>query len=456
VAKGRLSFEYEVDDKADSVTAWGGLPLVAEVLAALGVDDSVRRNVHLRKGHREFDAASLVKAAVLMMAAGGDCLDDINILREDTALCRLLGSRLPSAETLREFLYGFHEDVLVEIAQEEAKQAGLLSYIPEESERLRGLAVVMTDFIQAAARRWPQETATIDIDATLQESHKREAKTHYQGGRGYQPTVATWVEADLVVADQFRDGNVPAHMDALRVLKHAFAALPSSVKHRLMRGDSALCTSEVLGWLCSEKIEFAVGGETSKAFRASCAAVPASDWVKVEDRTDSELHVADVPALTGMMQQLPVRVIAVRVTPRQTTLFGEADAPTYFSIVTNRTLPAETVARWYWQKGGTIEHVHAVVKNELGGGTLPCGRFGANAAWFRLVLLTYNVLRVVRHTGPDDLKNARPKRLRLNLLALPTVVARHARQLIARVANRLKRGAALLASRNALWALEPA
>ena len=173
MAKGRLSFEYEVDDKADSVTAWGGLPLVAEVLAALGVDDSVRRNVHLRKGHREFDAASLVKAAVLMMAAGGDCLDDINILREDTALCRLLGSRLPSAETLREFLYGFHEDVLVEIAQEEAKQAGLLSYIPEESERLRGLAVVMTDFIQAAARRWPQETATIDIDATLQESHKR-------------------------------------------------------------------------------------------------------------------------------------------------------------------------------------------------------------------------------------------------------------------------------------------
>ena len=43
---------------------------------------------------------------------------------------------------------------------------------------------------------------------------------------------------------------------------------------------------------------------------------------------------------------------------------------------------------------GTIEAVtwsHHVMKNELPAGTLPSRRFGANAAWFRFVALTYNV-----------------------------------------------------------------
>lgn len=50
--------------------------------------------------------------------------------------------------------------------------------------------------------------------ATIIESHKRSALPHYQGGRGYQPMLAVWAEANLVVADEFRDGNVPARLDS--------------------------------------------------------------------------------------------------------------------------------------------------------------------------------------------------------------------------------------------------
>jgi hypothetical protein len=44
--------------------------------------------------------------------------------------------------------------------------------------------------------------------------------------------------------------------------------------------------------------------------------------------------------------------------------------------------------RWRWQKAGTIEVVYDVTENELGAAVPPCGRFGANAAWYRLSLLT--------------------------------------------------------------------
>ena len=55
-----------------------------------------------------------------------------------------------------------------------------------------------------------QKIATIDQDATLIESRKQEALRSYAGERGYQPMLAVWAEMNLVVADEFRDGNVPA------------------------------------------------------------------------------------------------------------------------------------------------------------------------------------------------------------------------------------------------------
>jgi hypothetical protein len=38
----------------------------------------------------------------------------------------------------------------------------------------------------------------------------REALYTYEGSRGYQPMLAVWAEMDGVLADEFRDGNVPA------------------------------------------------------------------------------------------------------------------------------------------------------------------------------------------------------------------------------------------------------
>ena len=85
-----------------------------------------------------------------------------------------------------------------------------------------------------------QRIATVDQDATIIESHKKAALHHYDEGRGYQPMVAVWAEADLVLADEFRDGNVPAKQAPLTCAKLAFAALPENITQRYFRGDSAL------------------------------------------------------------------------------------------------------------------------------------------------------------------------------------------------------------------------
>lgn len=74
----------------------------------------------------------------------------------------------------RKFLYQFHEDAKIEEAQQ-ALALGQASYIPEETAALRGLAAVNRDMVLEFGRRTKDRIATIDLDATIIESWKREA-----------------------------------------------------------------------------------------------------------------------------------------------------------------------------------------------------------------------------------------------------------------------------------------
>jgi len=104
-------------------------------------------------------------------------------------------------------------------------------------------------------------------------------------------------------------------------------------------------------------------------------------------------------------------------------------------VRTNRhELDAAELVRWHRQKAGTIEHVHRVLKDELGAGVLPSARFGANAAWFRINALTFNVLTVLKRRAlPERFREARPKRLRYELFTLAGELAVHQSQLSVRV-----------------------
>jgi hypothetical protein len=91
-------------------------------------------------------------------------------------------------------------------------------------------------------------------------------------------------------------------------------------------------------------------------------------------------------------------------------------------------VPAADLVRWHWAKAGTIEFVHDVTKNELAAGLPPSGKFGANAAWYRLALLTYNVCTVLRRRAlPARFGDARPRRLRYEVFPIPAALTTHAR-----------------------------
>jgi hypothetical protein len=464
-AEGELPFEYDWEPAEEVLTAYAGAPLFARALRSFDVPGSVKRHLHLKQRERGFDEATYVESFLLLNALGGDCLEDFERLREDAGLTEMVGHQMPSPEAARKFLYQFHDESRIEAAQRELL-VGQVSYIPTESEPLRALAQVNQDLVQSVGRRCPeQKIATIDLDATVIESWKREAKATYEGGRGYQPMLALWAELDLAVADEFRDGNVGAHTELLGVTKRAFAALPETVQECYFRGDSACYDQQLLKWLRNRKREggpegyigFAVSARMSESLKDKIRMLPEAGWAPYREDAEVICECAELPwdPVERRAEEIldEVRYLAIRVRRRQGTLFGDGVLTKHYAVVTNRfDFTARRVLEWHREKAGSIEALHHALKNELAAGVLPCARFGANAAWLRLAVMTHNVLTALKRVALNEKwLRARPKRLRFHFFCSPGKLIHHARSVIAKV----QRKAAELAQWAQAWALLP-
>jgi hypothetical protein len=186
-----------------------------------------------------------------------------------------------------------------------------------------------------------------------------------------------------------------------------------------------------------------------------------ADWLLVDDdRADETVHCAEVEFTPGDWPKdaAPLRYVAVRIRKRQGRLFASGCEQKFLAVVSNRHDKSSVeLLRWHWEKAGTIEHIHDVTKNELGAGTPPSSHFGANAAWYRLSIITYNVLSAMKSMAlPSKLSSARPKKLRFALFNLAGKISSHAAELILRISDAAERLVDLVQARARLLAVLPA
>jgi hypothetical protein len=444
-----LLFEIDPEPLAETLTAWGGVPLVVQAFRSLGVPASVQRHVHIKQRERGYDEATMVESFVVLNALGGECLEDFAHLREDAGLKEMLGHEIPSPEAARQFVNEFHAEEKIEEAKQR-REPEQIAFIPEEGDALAGLGQANRELVRELGRRCPeQRIATVDQDATIIESHKQQALWTYEGGRGYQPMLAVWAELDVVLADEFRDGNVPAMMAPLPVAQRAFAALPETVTSFYYRGDAACHEHNLMEWLRDEKradgprgcIGFAISARLSEALHQAILQVPEAGWEAYGEPHAQEIReCAEVDFVPGEKSEYkdtqPLRYVAIRIRQRQDELFADGSKMKHFAIVSNLwEWKAERLVQWHREKAGTIEGIHDVVKNEFAGGVMPSKYFGANAAWLRLVVIAHNVITALKRLAlPAELLRARPKRLRFLIFNTAGRLVQHARKTVLRLA----------------------
>jgi hypothetical protein len=221
------------------------------------------------------------------------------------------------------------------------------------------------------------------------------------------------------------------------------------VREFYFRGDSACHEQSLIEWLREEQrpqgpqgfLGFAVSARMNPALHAEIVATAESRWqaYSEDSRTIKECAEVDyVPEESaGPRYREPLRYVAIRIRKKQQALFADGSALKYFAVVTNLwEWTPKRLLQWHREKAGSIEAVHDVIKSELAGGVMPCGRFGANAAWLRLAVLTYNVLTALKRLAlPPELLTARPKRLRFLIFHTPGKLVHHARRTLLRLAR---------------------
>jgi hypothetical protein len=446
MAGERLDFELDHEIGIGAVTAHGGVPVVMEHFRSSGAAAIVDEAVSYKRRRRGLSAAAMVESLLTLWACGGEPCEDLDRLREDAGLSLLLGHGLPAAQTVRDFLERFAEPDLPLLG------GGAAAAVPAEGRGLRGLERASRAIVADLQRRAPQAVATIDLDATIIASGKRAAKRAYDGRCGYQPVIALWAEQDVILADEFRDGNVSAASGNRRVIERALAALPEGVAAVHLRADSALYDHGLMVFLDQREVGFAISVPVSPGLKRRILGLAAAAWRFEREDGGAVRHWAALDYLPdgafeqkeGVVRRL--RYIAVRITAKQGRLFADGSEVKYFCVVTNRADPAGGDAgdllRWHRGKAGTVEHAHHVLANELAARALPSQTFAANAAWFRLNVILYNLLSAFKRLGlSEEFHDIRPKRLRFLVLNTLARIVSHARERLLRCASAFARTA---------------
>ena len=505
MTQGILPFKYEAEKKTTGMTALSGLPAYVDLSRMMGLTESIERHIKARQGSQGWTDSQMVLSLILLNLAGGDCVEDIRIVEADDGFCEVLkkaeihGKRrkdrrsllrrwrkdrtrtVPSPSAIFRYLSVFHDQ-----QQEDKRQSGK-AYIPVSNDHLRGFEGINNDLLSFANVQKPFALATLDMDATLISTSKQSALYCYKGYKSYQPLNTWWAEQQKVLYTEFRDGNVPAGYEQLRVLKEALGCLPEGVEKVRLRSDTAGYQHDLLSYCATGKdsrfgvIEFAIGCDVTAEFKRAVSEVEESDWkplYKVVDGKKQQTgvewaEVCFVPNAIGKSKKGPeYRYLAKREVIQEQRVFSgmepqlslpfptmEISGRSYkvFGIVTNMDWCGEQLIHWYHQRCGKSEQAHAVMKEDLAGGKFPSEDFGENAAWWWIMILAFNLNEMMKRLAlGSKWSSKRMKAVRFSLINLPGRVVKRSRGIIIRLTKNHPSLEVLVEARRKIALLKPA
>ena len=505
MAQGVLPYQYEMEKSASDMTARAGLLIYLDLMKAMGLSRHIEREVQTRKEGQGWTDAQIIEALILLNQAGGECVEDIEQLESDKGLVQVLEKlythgmkrrkrrelsrrwrkekkrMLPSRSAVFRYLSEYHN------AEEEVERKPHKAFIPEANEQLKGLQKIIGVPVNLVQRHKVEKQATLDQDATLVETYKEESLACYKGYKAYQPLNTYWAEHGMIIHSEFRDGNVPAGYEQLRVLQEALERLPAEVEKVYMRSDTAGYQWDLLKYCAKGQnerfgvIEFAIGADVRKEFKQAVGEVAEKEWQPIRKKVHGKweetgqewAEVCYVPNKGAVSKKDPeYRYLATRELMKQMYLEGmepeqkELPFPTMefgskgrykiYGIVTNRDLPGEELIIWYRQRCGKSEEVHAVMKEDLAGGKLPSGKFGVNAAWWQIMILALNINQAMKRLVLG--KSWEPKRMkaiRYHIINVAGQVMDITRGLIVKISCAQRSWETLVSARDKIMTLAP-
>jgi len=402
----QLILPIKMEKSQERLTSLGGLVVLEEMAQALKVWKRVDEHLEGPGSGRGYRPSEFVQPLVWMLHAGGRRLEDLRELRAEQEVLQELGLRaVPDAGTVGDWLRRQGEG------------------------GVEGIERVNRELIQGALEQEGEELI-LDIDATEIEAEKQEAKWTYNHVQGYMPLVG-YVKG-ICVGQEFREGNVSPGAGILSFAQKCEAALPEG-RRIYFRSDSAVYQAEVIDHYSQAGRTFTITADLDAAVKREIKNLPESAWkaYRTAEGLATDREIAETVHTMNQTKQA-FRLIVLRWLNPQPNLF-EAERYCYHAVASNREERAAEVI-WKHNGRGNSENWHKDLKIGVGMEQMPCGQREANALYFAIGVLAYNLAQLLkRRVLPESYRTATVATLRWKVYRLAGKLVWHARGLILQI-----------------------
>ena len=390
-----------------------GLILPATLALHLGLPQLVQQRLDLGNAPGRANTGDKIVTLVASALAGGDCIDDADVLRTGRT-ASALGCVVKAPSTLGTFLRSF--------------RWGHVRQLDRVSRELLARA-------WAAGAGPGDGPLTIDLDSTICETYglaKEGARHHgYTGQRGYHPLLAVAAGTGDVLMSRLRAGRANTARGAAHFLRETVGR----VRHGGARGqltvraDSGFYAHALVAVCREMDVRYSITIRQHKSLRNIIEAIPEEDWTPIPYWIDGAAAVAETTYTPFQSEPdaAPVRLIVRRVKPTPGSQLALFAAYRYHGFITDRdgeTLALEADHR----RHAEIENAIRDLKYGVGLNHLPSGRFPANAAWLAVQVIAHNLARWTARIGLGEQLVA-TKTLRRRFFSMAGRLTRSARRL---------------------------
>ena len=274
------SHSLDIRFDARGLIAQAGLVLPATLAQRLGLPELLRHHVHLGKvaGAAHPDVKAMTAIASLL--AGGEYVNDVNVLRSGGMVAEILGVAPAAASTVGSFLRAF---------------------TPGHARQLDAVQEDLHQRAWAAGARLGEKTVKLDLDSTLIETYglQKQGGKHftYLHTRGYHPLLAVIAETGEVVHSRLREGRAAAGRGAGSFARQALARLGrlGRLNEVVVRADSGFYAEKVVTACQAHGVRFSISVRLQKNHHELIAAIPEEEWKAIPYWLEGAADVAEVP-----------------------------------------------------------------------------------------------------------------------------------------------------------------
>jgi len=284
------NIHYEAGDRGGGI-ACGGIGAVHMLARRSGLVEAIDRNLHLLKIHRPYQESDHVLNIAYNILAGGHCLEDIELLRNNEDYLNALGAdAIPDPTTAGDFCRRFSA-VEVERLMETVNdiRVGIWKQQPAE-------------FF---------ERAVLDADGVMVETTgecKEGMDISYNGKWGYHPLLISLANTGEPLFLVNRSGNRPSHEGAAKWLgKAAEVCRKAGFRKVVMRGDTDFSQTEHLDGWDDQNVTFYFGIDAMEALRTRADALPDEAWSFLERPAKYEVKTSPRARPANVKEQVVVR-----------------------------------------------------------------------------------------------------------------------------------------------------